>query len=342
LLRGMAVVTTLGLAALLVGGCGSESSGQPAGPGSAIPVTETPTVVVTTSILGDVVSNLLGDHATVETIMPPGADPHDFQASAQQVNAMREAEVVITNGADFEQGLLDAIDAAERDGAHVCAAIDAVTTITFEAGAHDNDHNHDHSEVDGHGPQKGEDEVGAHTSTQQTVDPHFFTDPARMAVAAEGLTACIIEAVPALATEKVRATSAAHVTQITQLDLEVEAMLETVPQPRRVLITNHEVFGYFADRYGFEVAGTIIPSLSTQSEASAAHIAELAARIKVEGVPVVFADTSSSDQLAQALAGEAGEVKVVELFSESLGPDGGETYLKMVRTNAERITAALR
>ncbi len=228
---------------------------------------------------------------------------------------MYRAGALVINGAGFEEGLSDTIESAEGDGVRVCVALDSVETI--------------HLTVEGDSDGDG-------------VDPHFFTDPARMALAAEGLTDCIIEAVPLLDSEVVRRSASDYVAALHALDAEVEATLEAIPEERRVLVTNHEVFGYFADRYGFEVAGAIIPALSTQSEASAAELADLAEIVESEGVPTVFADTSSPNQLADALAAEVGEVEVVELFSESLGPDGGETYVEMVTTNAERIAAALR
>ncbi len=110
-----------------------------------------------------------------------------------------------------------------------------------------------------------------------------------------------------------------------------------------MLVTNHEVFGYFADRYGFELVGAVIPGGGTNDSVSAGELAALAELIEAEGVPAIFADTSSPDELVQTLADEVGNIAVVELYSESLGgPDSeGATYLAMVRTNGERISEAL-
>ena len=336
----------VGVLALVAVGCGDDSSDSTGGEA------DQPTIVVTTSILGDVVSNLIGDSATVEVIMPPGSDPHEFQASAQEANQMREADVLVVNGVDFEEGLHDTLEAAESDGVTVCVAIDGVETIEF-GGEHghadehaDDEHADDEHADDEHADEHADDEHSddedhADKHDHEGVDPHFFTDPARMAVSAENLTDCIVDAVPNLDTDEVRSTSDAYVAQLVELDEEVEATLAGVPDERRVLITNHEVFGYFADRYGFEVAGAVIPGGSTQGEASAQQIAELAALVEAEGVPAIFADSSSPDQLAEALASEANDVAIVSLFSESLGPDGGATYVAMIRTNAQRIADAL-
>ena len=139
-----------------------------------------------------------------------------------------------------------------------------------------------------------------------------------------------------------RANTDAYVAELNALDEELSVAFADLSDEQRVLVTNHEVFGYFADRYDFEVVGTVIPSGSTDG-ADAQALAELAEIIEDEGVPAIFADTSSSDELAQTLADEVGDIDVIELFSESLGDEssGGATYVEMVGTNADRILAAL-
>lgn len=308
--------------ALVAAGCGDDDDTSADG---------RPTVVVTTNILGDVVTNLAGDAVDVVTIMPVGADPHDFQASAQQANTMRTADVLIVNGADFEEGLIDVIRGAESDGVATFEAIGAVSTIEFGAGGHD----HDEHEGEDHDEHEGHDHEGA--------DPHFFTDPARMALAVPAIADFLIDNVDGLDTAAVEAAAAAYAEELADLDAEVASLMDGLPAESRILVTNHEVFGYYADRYGFEVVGTIIPSGSTLDGTGAGGLAELAETIEAEGVPAIFSDTSSSDQLAQTLADEVGEVAVVELYTESLGDAGsdGATYVSMIRSNAERIAAAL-
>ncbi|MGD9798205.1 MAG: metal ABC transporter solute-binding protein, Zn/Mn family, partial [Acidimicrobiia bacterium] len=143
--------------------------------------------------------------------------------------------------------------------------------------------------------------------------------------------------------DALRAAADDYLEELEGLDAEIEDLLAGIDEDRRILVTNHEVFGYFADRYGFEVVGTVVPSGSTADGASARQLAELVEVIEHEEVPAIFADTSSSDRLAQTLADEVGDIEVVELFSESLGDESSEgaTYLEMMRTNAERIASAL-
>ncbi|MEZ5238407.1 MAG: metal ABC transporter substrate-binding protein [Microthrixaceae bacterium] len=198
----------------------------------------------------------------------------------------------------------------------------------------------DHGDTD-----HGEESASAH---EDGVDPHFFTDPTRMADAVSHLGSCITDAVPALGssaepgvTAPFLQQSATYRDRLLDLDAEIASTLEAVPESDRVLITNHEVFGYFADRYGFEVLGTVIPSTSSQAQADAESLTDLAQLIEQRGVPAIFADTSSPEDLVDALAAETGGVEVVELYSESLDPDGAPTYVEMMRENARRVADAL-
>jgi zinc/manganese transport system substrate-binding protein len=162
-------------------------------------------------------------------------------------------------------------------------------------------------------------------------DPHLWTDPARM-----------VDVVEALA-DRWPGAGEGYADELRALDEEIEGLLAPIPADRRVLVTNHEVLGYFAERYGFEVVGSVIPSLTTSSAASAADVEALAEVIEREGVPAIFAETTSSSDLAEALAEEVGDIEVVELFSESLGDpgSGADTYIGMQRTNAVRVAEAL-
>ena len=319
------------------------------------------TVVVTTGILGDVVGELVGDAAAVEVIMPPSADPHDFAPSAQQAALMREADALVVNGLGFEEGLVDTIEGAESDGVIVIAATDGVDLLEYaeDGHSHEGDDEHSHEGVDEHS-HEGDDEH-SHEGDEHAAegddehapegddhshdgdDPHFFTDPVRMASAVEHIAEELADNVEGLDTEAYRDRVATYLESLESLHDEVEDTLSAVADDRRVLVTNHEVFGYFADRYGFEVLGVVIPGGSTLAEPSARDLAELADAIVDEGVPAIFAEASAPAALADALAAEGTDVEVIELFSEALGAEGSgaETYLEMVRTNAQRIADAL-
>jgi zinc/manganese transport system substrate-binding protein len=303
-------------AAVLVGAAllGSACSGQAHGSDDG-----RVHLVVTTSILGDVVKNLVGDDARVDVLMPPGTDPHEFAASARQVVAMRDADLLVINGLGFEAGLTDAIQAAEDDGARVITAVEGTDALPLGA------------EPDRH-------------DGERPLDPHFFTDPVRMAEVTDYLAGQLAARVASLDATALHNRAEGYVARLRELDADVTRILSVVPAGRRVLVTNHEVFGYFAARYHFTVLGAVIPGGSTLAGPSAADLHRLAALIHKADVPAIFAETSSPTRLAEALAAEgAGPVEVVQLYSESLGPAGsdGSTYIDMVRTNASLIAGAL-
>ena len=163
-----------------------------------------------------------------------------------------------------------------------------------------------------------------------------------MAVVAQELSEFLVANFPD-ADQGFVSTANDYVRQLQDLDSEVEATLSVVSSGERLLVTNHAVFAYFADRYSFTVLGEIIPSSSTLASASAQQLANLAEEIKENQVKAIFADASSSDALAQTLADEVAGVEVINLYTESLGDPGssGESYIDMVRFNAEAIASAL-
>ncbi len=362
--RPLAVFAAL---ALILAACGSDDGTTDASTTDS----DRPTVVVTTNILGDVVTELVGDQATVVTIMSIGADPHSFQPSAQEVEQVLAADALIVNGSGFEEGLLSVIDTAGEEGVATYEAIEAVDTIDFSSGGHDDDHHGDEADHDDeHGEEADHDEDADHDEEDHDdeadhdedhddeadhddedhdehghdgADPHFFTDPVRMAEAVEAIGAFLAAEVEGIDVAALDEAVDGYLTELDTLHADVESLVAAIPEDRRVLITNHEVFGYFADRYGFEVVGTVIPGGSTVDSASAGELAELVEVIEAEGVPAIFTDAASSSSLAETLAAEVGEVAIVDLFTESLGDaeSEGATYLDMVRTNAARISAAL-
>ncbi|MEC7608042.1 MAG: metal ABC transporter substrate-binding protein, partial [Actinomycetota bacterium] len=207
-----------------------------------------------------------------------------------------------------------------------------------EEKVHDDHEGHDdHDEEKGHDDhdeEKGHDHGG--------IDPHFFTDPARMAVFAQELSEVLAANFPN-ADQGFVSTTNDYVQQLQDLDSEVEEILSVVSSGKRLLVTNHAVFAYFADRYSFTVLGEIIPSSSTLASASAQQLASIAEKVDENQVKAIFADASSSDALAQILADEVDGVEVINLFTESLGDPGaaGDSYIDMVRFNAEAIASAL-
>ncbi|GAB3547329.1 zinc ABC transporter substrate-binding protein AztC [Arthrobacter tumbae] len=295
--------------------------------GCSAAAADRPTVVVTTNILGDITRNLIGNQAEVVVLMESNADPHSFGISAQQAAQIENADLIISNGAGLEEGVLNHVEAAAAQGVPAIEAMDAIEPITF---THDDDGTTSHSATDGDGGT--------------TDDPHFWTDPGRVARASQALADGIIEHVDGVDEGLVRKQTAAYRTKLSVLETSMEDSFATIPGDRRKLITNHHVFGYLAQRFGFDVIGAVIPSGTTLASPSSSDLDDLTGKIRNAGVVAIFADSSQSQRLAEVLAAEVGtDIDVVPLFTESLGVEGSgaDTYLDMMRANTERIAAAL-
>ena len=273
---------------------------------STTPSTRTqPEIVVTYSVLGSVVEQLVGDLATVRVIIPDGQDPHEFEPSAKDIESLNNADLVVANGLDFEEGLEQTIDRAIDSGVNVFMVGDHITVREMSK---EDDHDH-----------------GAY-------DPHLWLSPAAM-----------LEMLPALADAISTATGVDLATQLAALESELTALdaqiKATIDGITCELVSGHDELGYFADRYGCEVIGAIIPSLSTTSEASAGELAALKVEVEEHGVPAIFTGLGTSQSVADQLASELG-VKAVTLNTHYL--DGAVNYREFMLRLTQQIADALR
>jgi len=228
--------------------------------GSVAPVAaqeQVGSVVVTTEVLGSVVSQLVGDAGDVSVIMPSGANPHSYEPSARDAERMLNADVLVSNGLDLEEALVAVLESAGSEGVTWFQAADHIAALDLEEG--------DHDEVD--------DEIETHDHDAE--DPHIWTDPLVMRDVVTALQ-------PVLAQAGIDVTSGADmlIADLELLDAEADEVLSAVPGEDRKLVTGHRSLGYFADRYGFELIGTVIPSLSTSGEPTAREMAQLIDDIK--------------------------------------------------------------
>ena len=186
---------------------------------------------------------------------------------------------------------------------------------------------------------EGEDEHEGHGHGVE--DPHFWFDPHRVKLAVNEIAARLSVLDPDGADGYV-ANASEYNAQLDELDEWTQEQVVSVPDSQRFLVTSHDSFGYFADRYGFEVVGVIL-STTTEAEPSAEHLTELVEVVEKYNVPAVFGEATVSERLATSIAEESG-AELIRLFSGSLGIDGSgaETYVDMVRTNVERIVKALK
>ncbi len=302
------------LASIALAGCASPGQGGAAGATGADGGADRPQIVVTTNILGDVVGEVVGDEAEVTTLMRPNADPHSFEISAQEAAMLGDADLIVSSGLGLEEGLQQHLDRAADSGAPLLVAGDAVASLPYASG----------------------DAAGA-------PDPHFWTDPATMVDVVDAVEQAV-GGIDGVDRERLAEHAAEYRDELETLDAEMTEAFAAIPAERRALVTNHHVFGYLADRYGFRIIGAAIPGGTTLAAPSAADLQELSDAITEAGVSTIFAESSQPDRLVQVLASEADiDVRVAELFTESLsGPgEGAETYLEMMRANTARISEGL-
>jgi zinc/manganese transport system substrate-binding protein len=268
-----------------------------------------PLVVATTNVLGDVAGNVAGGRADVEVLMPTGTSPHEFVPSSRQVAMIYKADLVVANGLGLEGGLADVLGAAMDDGVNVLEVAPHLEPIPLADG--------------------------------DELDPHVWMDPIRMKDAADAIAGRLFRID---GNEAWQAHADAYSAELDLADRRIESLLAPVAAERRTLVTNHDSLGYFADRYGFAIIGTVIPGSTSIGDPSSAELAELVATIKGEQVPAIFIESSEPQALAEVVAAEAGSaVVIVELFTGSLAEKGrpGDTLIGMLIVDAERIAAAL-
>ncbi|MFN8120966.1 MAG: metal ABC transporter substrate-binding protein [Thermoleophilia bacterium] len=296
----LAVALLLAGAAALVAGCGSGS-----GSGS-----DGPRIVVTTSVLGAVVRDLVGDRATVDVLMPNGTDPHEFQPSAKDASRLQEADLVVVNGLGLEESLQEPLAQARSAGVPVFDAGEHVDVRTFGQG------------------EITDDGTGAD-------DPHFWMDPKQM----ERVVAALAPVVKDATGLDVSASATSLETRLSGLSGELAAQARTIPAADRKLVTGHESMGYFARAFGFRLIGAIVPSLSSQAQPSAGDLAKLRAQIEAERVPAIFTEIGTPPAVAEAVGDETG-ARVIEVASHNLPDDG--SYFTFMRDVMAKVVEGLR
>lgn len=303
-------------------------------------IDQAPVAIATTTQLGSILGDITQCVGTTSrTLMGPGDDPHDFSVSSRDVADLTKAKLVITNGLGLESGLKVALDGAKADGAtvfEVAPLLDPLSYADIEQHQAEQHAGHDHAHDD-HA------DAGHHEGHDHgEFDPHVHMDVQRMARAASVIGA---ELAKTTGDQKYTECGTEVEQKLTETDKKVRDILAAIPHDKRVLVTDHEAYNYFADAYDFEVAGVVIPGGSTDAEPSSQELAQLVRVVKEDKVSAIFSNNTVNPRLVEAVAKEAGtDLKVVQLFEGSVGPagSGADTYATMMLTNATRITDALK
>jgi len=322
----LATAAAIGASAVLAA-CGSDA---PSATGTGGTAGDRPVIVATTPMLGALVRDAVGDAAEVEVVMPNGSDPHEWRPSARDVARLQSADLVVENGLNLEEGLQEAIARAREDGVAVFTAADHVDVREVEDGDGHAKEDEEHGHAGDGDDHAKEDEEHGHAGG----DPHFWTDPLQAAAVAAALPAAVRSATGADISGPAGESAAA----LRGIDADIDSRMSAIPEADRVLVTGHESLGYLADRYGLDVVGTVTPSLSSQGQVSAAHLADLERAMEKAGVRVLFTESGVSDALAQAIRDETGAT-VVELGIETVPSDG--SYTTYIEDLSGRISSAL-
>ena len=301
---------TLVLVLSVVSGCGAVT---PAGQSGASPTTLK--VLAVETFLADMAQNVAGDRLTVDALMPVGVDPHAFEPVPEDITRVVKSDVLIVNGAGLEEFL----DRLLTNAGGKRQLIETSAGLTPRQ------------------PQQGE-----APSDHPDGDPHFWLDPMMAVRYVANIRDGLSKADPAGAATYA-ANADAYIQKLKDLDGWIKEQVSRIPEKDRLLITNHESLGYFADRYGFIIVGTILASVSTSASPSARELAQLVTEIRQTGARAIFLETGANPQLAKQVAQDTGVRVVEDLYTHSISLGApAPTYIDMMKVNTTKIVDALK
>lgn len=260
-------------------------------------------VLAAESFLADIAQQVAGDRIKVKGLIPIGMEPHAYEPSPRDVARIAESDLLIISGAGLEEWLKG---------------------ILINIG--------------------GSDKVIEASNGLTTVngDPHFWLDPNLVLFYVDKIHDALVHLDPD-GKDEYFANAAAYKHNLLELDAWIKQETEKIPPANRLLVTNHETLGYFARRYGFQVIGSVLASLSSEASPSPRELAQLSDSLRALPVRVIFLDTGSDARMAEQIAAETKGKIITGLYCESLSPAGGPaaTYLEMIKHNVSVIVSAL-
>ena len=266
-----------------------------------------PVALASTTFLADIARHVAGDRLTVESLLPVGIDPHSYEATPSDVAKLSESRLLIINGAGYEHFLEPLLQNAGGN----------IEVIEASAGI-------------------------SPGSEAQDVDPHLWLDPNNVITYVENIREGLTHFDPD-GTAVYQSNADAYVKQLNDLDTWIKEQVSQIPAEKRLLVTNHEALGYFAERYGFTIVGAVLPSVSSDASTSAGQMANLIDLIKSSGTPAIFLDEVENPSLAEQISAETGVRVVSDLHLESLTEGApAATYIDMMKHNVSEIVNALK
>lgn len=298
----------------LVGMVGCKPAALPQSDGSI-------KVLAAESFLADIAQNVAGDRLMIDVLIPRSIDPHSFEPTPNDVSKIAESQILIVNGAGIEEWLKKTLDNAggSRELIEASSGLPSRTPSAEEL------------LIEGNG------------EGQAQIDPHFWMDPTLVIYYVENIRAGFTKVDPA-GSAIYKQNAQTYINKLNELDGWIKQQVAVIPENRRLLVTNHESLGYFADRYGFKVVGAIVPSVSSNASPSAQQMARLIDQIKNTHAPAIFLETGVTPQLANQIASETGTKVVTDIKTHSITESGGAapTFIDMLRYDTNLFVQALR
>lgn len=280
-----------------------------------------PVILASTTFLADIAQNVAGERVEVESLLPFGAEPHSYQPIPQDVTRIAESDLLILNGVEYEVFIEALLENAGGERIIVTAS-DGIAPRQTEAHAEDG--------------ESGE------SAGDEASDPHLWLDPNLVVTYVENIREGLTHLDPDGAAE-FKSNADAYAAKLQALDAWIAEQVSQIPAEQKLLVTNHEALSYFAERYGFEVVGTVVESFSSDASPSAQQMASLIDQIKASGARAIFLDAGDNPTLAEQIAAETDAQVVTDLHLESLtdGPPAG-SYIEMMKYNVTLIVEALK
>ena len=334
---------------------------------------ELPEVLAAESFLADITVNIAKSRLKVNSLIPVGLDPHGFEPTPADVIKISQCDLFIINGGGFEEWLNPILTDSLKDIVIIEASQGLEFRTKLEnAVEHEHQHENSSIEVDEHNYEsehnsdkhsdkesdkehailkndqvekdnnEHEKEIndehsnneGYHNEEKHSHknDPHFWLNPYLVVTYVNNIKDALIDLDPE-AEDFYTKNAQEYTEKLLELDNWIKEEVKKIPQDKRLLITNHESFGYYADRYGFKIIGTIIPSSSTAASPSAREVAELIEKIKALNIKAIFLETGSDPKVAKQIASETGVNIITEIYTNSLTEPGGyaPTYIYIIK-----------
>jgi zinc/manganese transport system substrate-binding protein/manganese/iron transport system substrate-binding protein len=287
-------------------------------------------VVATTSLVADVVRRVAGDAVDLTTLIPLGTDPHGYAATPEDLRTLNDAHLILTNGLGLEEALLPVL--GELDNPVPVVSVNAgLAPLTYGEGTEA-----EAVESEEEAEATGEEQVDKHL-----LDPHTWLSINNMLVWIDNVAA-VLAMLDTANVDDYFSNAGAYHDELAALDTELRAQIDTLPEEQRKLVTDHREFNYFANDYGFQVLGSVIPGISTTAAPSAQELAALQDLIEAEGVKAIFVGENVDDSVASQLANDLG-IEVVKLYTSSLSDADGPApdYPSLMRYDVDAIVSAL-